>query len=310
MSNEFTAKVRAYFAQYKTTVTLVDKLIQSKSHPQEILILICSRLDALANSIGSDNEGQQKKFVSFITNYGRSSNLFRRVSIGDLYYEIGYHRWILSGLIPQPGRFHIFSDVNREVAILLDESGVDLTQQAADRFLHKIQDCITANFRARWRQSQKKPVSASADEITSALVKGIHGLPNTALANLPKAIAPLLNIKTGGAILYQRFRSQVIHGGKVRLDEKKFFVEKRPYWKPLFSEYYGSFLFLEFPALFLSQLLVDSIRTYEHHLTAKGKVPPDIHFDMFPDDTDVHLDWLDEKGLPRGQDIRLSIPRR
>jgi hypothetical protein len=45
------------------------------------------------------------------------------------HYEIGYHRWTLPGLMPKPGRRHRFSDVNREVAILLDKSGVGLKKK-------------------------------------------------------------------------------------------------------------------------------------------------------------------------------------
>jgi hypothetical protein len=45
------------------------------------------------------------------------------------HYEIGYHRWTLPGLIPKPGRLHSFSDVNREVAILLDKSGIGLKKK-------------------------------------------------------------------------------------------------------------------------------------------------------------------------------------
>jgi hypothetical protein len=44
----------------------------------------------------------------------------KSVSAGDLFYEIGYHRWVLPGLIPRVGRLPRLSNINREVAILLD----------------------------------------------------------------------------------------------------------------------------------------------------------------------------------------------
>ena len=310
MRDEFASRVRAHFAGYDSTIALVDTLIHSKANPQEIIILICSRLDAIANSSGPEEESQQRKFVRFITNYSGRSSFFKSISLGDLYYEIGYHRWLLPGLIPKAGRLHYFSDVDREIAIFLDDSNVELTDESADRLLYKIQACLSAHFRVRWKQSLKKQLYASPNRTIETLIKHIRGIPQDVKNRIPAAIKPLLLTKTCAAILYRRFRSEAIHGGAVRVDEAKFFKEKNPYWKPLFSEYYGSFLLLEFPAIFLQQLLTDCLNTYERYILARRKVPPSIHFEIFPDDVLSHLDWLDEDLLPAGQNIRLNIPRR
>jgi hypothetical protein len=310
MEDELTSRIRDHFAQYASTLSLVDSLIEAKTHAQEVLILVCARLDALANSAGTEDEPQYKKFARFVTNYGGRADFFRSVSLGDLFYEIGYHRWLAPGLLPVPGRLHMFSDLNREVAMLLDDSGIELTESGADRLLSNIQSCLARHFRVRAKQRHKKQLRASTSTIVSTLVKNMRKTPRSILQNIPSAIKPLLLSKTGAAILYRRFRSEAIHGGKVMLDERRFFTEREPYWKPLYSEFYGSFLFLEFPARFLRVLLENCIQTYEKHILTKRAIPPDIHFDLFPDDILTHLDWLDHDLLPIGSDIHLNIPRR
>jgi hypothetical protein len=98
----------------------------------------------------------------------------------------------------------------------------------------------------------------------------------------------------------------VIHGGKVRIDETKFFTERQPYWQPLDSEYYGPFQLVEFPAHFLAVLFAQCMQNYRKKLEATRKVPPDIHFEMFPDNLFSHLDLLDQTLLPRR---RTAVPK-
>ena len=63
----------------------------------------------------------------------------------------------------------------------------------------------------------------------------------------------------------------VIHGGHVLIDQEKFFGETEPYWTPLFSEHYGSFLLVEFPARFLASLLHNCIEGYRFILSQRAK---------------------------------------
>ena len=74
----------------------------------------------------------------------------------------------------------------------------------------------------------------------------------------------------------------------------------------MYSEFYGPFQLIEFPAQFLALLLADCIRNYRKGLEAKGKVPPNVHFEMFPDDPLGHSDLLDETFLPSG---RVAVPK-
>lgn len=61
--------------------------------------------------------------------------------------------------------------------------------------------------------------------------------------------------------------------------------------------------------MFLRQLLLDCVHTFESHIRAKRKAPPNIHFEMFPDDVFAHLDWLDTDLMPAVRNVRLSLPR-
>jgi hypothetical protein len=123
---------------------------------------------------------------------------------------------------------------------------------------------------------------------------------------LPKALERLISSKTLARILYERFRCEVIHGGRVLIDEQRFFAEKEPYWKPLYSEFCGPFQLIEFPAQFLTSLFSDCIRNYRKRLESTGKLPPGIHFEIFGDDIFGYLDVLDENLLPRG---RMALPK-
>jgi len=39
---------------------------------------------------------------------------------GDLYYGLGFHRWLAEGMIPKPGRLFRFSDLDDPIISLLD----------------------------------------------------------------------------------------------------------------------------------------------------------------------------------------------
>lgn len=106
--------------------------------------------------------------------------------------------------------------------------------------------------------------------------------------------------------MYDKFRCGVVHGGRVRIDEARFFNKKSAYWVPMYSEYYGPFQFVEFPARFLASLFSDCIQHYRKRLEATGKVPPDVHSEMFPEDPLGYIELIDEDLLPRG---RTALPR-
>lgn len=302
------AALERYFGQFSSTFGLVEELIGSRSRPQEILILLCSRLDAVACSSVREDESRRQAFVRFIAGYSGQDDLFRSVSVGDLYHELAFHRWLLPGLIAKPGRLHMFSRHNKEVLLLLERSGIALTERQCDSLLARIMEALRANFRAMPRQPSDKRPLGKTRTVTEAIVRRVdRSRSKVDLSGMPEALKPLLNSKTVATILYQRFRCEVIHGGMVPIDEERFFREDRPYYKPMYSDYYGAFRMIEFPARFLSRLLHDCLRSYKGHLAATRKLPPDIHSQAFEDGVFENVEFLDEGLLPRGGPIGLDI---
>ena len=137
-----------FFRQFSSTAELVDRLIDSREHPQEILLLLCGRLDALASGSVREGEPGAKSFSHFITAHGRRRQLFESISIGDLYYEVNYHRWLLPGALAKAGRLHRFSHIDDGILHLLTESDIPLTRQAVLRRNRALLD--PAFFRALW----------------------------------------------------------------------------------------------------------------------------------------------------------------
>lgn len=285
----------------------MDRLIQAKSHPQEILVLLCSRLDALASNAAKEDELRGKSFTGFVATYSGSSKLFDSVSLGDVYYELDYHLWVLPGMLEKPGRIRMFSRLNEPILRLLVDSEIALTLDGARHFMKRIQRALRKRYRVAPNQPGRKPPLAPAGQIEQVILDEFSRSRDPLMKSaLPKAISPLLRSKTLGHILYERFRCEAIHGGRVLIEESRFFTEKEPYWMPMYSEFYGPFQLIEFPAHFLAQLLSDCVRNYRKRLEKTRKVPPDVLFGMFSDGLLGNLDLLDETLLPRG---RVAVPR-
>jgi hypothetical protein len=296
-----------FFGQFSSTQELVDGLIQSKSHPQEILILLCSRLDALASGAAGEDEPSGKSFTGFVTNYSGKSKLFDSISVGDLYYELDYHLWIMPGMLEKAGRFHVSSRINEPILKLLVDSEIPLTLQDVQALIKRIKGALRKHFWVAPNQRQIKQPLATGNRIKQAVLDEFPGQRNRNLRkSLRKALDPLVNSKSLARILYERFRCEAIHGGRVLIDDTRFFDENEPYWKPLYSDFYGPFQLVEFPATFLASLFSECVTNYRKRLEATKKVPPNIHFEMFPDDVCAQLELLDETLLPRG---RMAIPR-
>lgn len=197
-----------FFDLFNPSIELAERLIASKSHPQEVALLLCARLDALASSIASEDQSNRDKFIQLLVGYAGHRDLMVSVSAGDLYYELGYHRWLAEGLIPKPGRIHTFSDLNDPVIELLDRSGVPLTVDDVKQFLSRSMRAVADNFRCTPGQPRVKPTVAKPAAIIAALrTEFQRSRDRDLVANLEAAFRPLLARKTVAAIVYDRFRN-------------------------------------------------------------------------------------------------------
>jgi hypothetical protein len=307
MNQLFRSGLDRYFAAFSSTRELVKSLIEQEVHPQEILIMLCSRIDALSCAATAEEVAKGDAFVRFISTYGGDRKLFESVSAGDLYYELDYHLWLLPGILEKAGRLRLYSRLSDPILKLLVESEIPLTLPDAQRLVERLQRGLRRRFRVAPNQRRKKHAIGSADAITNALLDDFP--PRRSTTNIEavrKALNPLICSKTLARIIYEKYRCGVIHGGRVRIDDERFFTDKRPYWTPMYSEFYGPFELIHFPAQFLASLLSECLKNYRKRLEATGKVPPDIHFEMFIEDPFAHLDLLDETLLPRG---RVAAPK-
>jgi hypothetical protein len=231
------------------------------------------------------------------------------VSAGDLYYELGYHRWLMEGMIPKPGRIVRFSRVNDPIIELLELSEIPLTLEAVTTLLTRLMKTIERTFRCRPRQVLTKPTAVKVAALTAAIEDEFKHSRTIKIDKLSTAIRPLLQSKNIAGILYGNFRNAAIHGVKVEFNEPQFFGEAQPYWQPLLSEFYPPFMFVKFPAAFLLKLLRNCIGSLRATWIAKGTVPPDVHWHIFGSGLD-EIRMLDRTLLTVPINLRIQRSRR
>lgn len=310
--DELKTRLSQFFESFSPTLDLLDDLIRSRSHPQEIIILTCSRLDALASTATPPEAPKRDSFVKFVCAYGQDRDFFNRVSVSNLYRDISRYEWLLAeGLLLQSGRMYRFSQGDDDMVQFIDYSDVPLTEEWLGRMLRTILRVLQSRFRVKPGQPlQKSPmadVDLVAESITAAVKRSrCRGFAET----ISEAVKPLIRTKVIARILYEEFRSEVIHSGQVVIDEERFFVEARPYWGAFEHPNLGQCLFVEFPALYLRNLLANCIKTYRHHLVAKGVVPAGIHWQVFRGDNIEKLKYMDPDTLGEYGVARFKLSRR
>lgn len=299
-----------YFSAYDSSQALAAELIQRRQYPIDVLILLCARLDALASDALGDDTTHKQAFCRFLTNYAGQRKLFEAVSVPDLYYEIGYHRWKLSGTIPAPGRLNRLTEIDDPFFHLVEDSGLPITLEQIGRLLDTLTRILESNFRAKARQtSSTRRISSIAalknvieDAAKKSKLRDIAG-------RLPQALVPLMNKTCMSNILYERFRCESIHGASVRIDADRFFSASEVYWKRIYPVYQRrTYELVEFPAAFLLECLKACIQGYRAHLLAKGTVPHAIYFHGFEDLLST-VQFLDPESMPEGGAVRLKLQK-
>jgi hypothetical protein len=139
-------RLDSFLQLFVPTIELADRLRDSKTHAQEILALVCARLDGLACSSLPEDYPRKKAFVEFVTSYGGQRQLLRSVSVGDLYADLIYHRWFLEVMIESPGRIHRYSSQDDAFIRFLDNSHVPFTIDDCDRVIRLILTSLRQHF--------------------------------------------------------------------------------------------------------------------------------------------------------------------
>ncbi len=298
-----------FFSTFDATLDLTDRLVKKKENPQDIVLLLCARLDALASAVAQSGSSSKAAFVDFIVQYAGDRPFWSSVSAGDLYCELDYHKWLMEGLISKPGRVTRFSRVNDPVIRLLDVSGIPLTVEDSTHLIARLARVIRQRFHVAPRQKDSKPATASVAVMETTIRTALSaGAYKKTAEKVISGLHDLLAAKTVVRILYERYRNDSVHGAKVLVDDKRFFADSRPYWRPMYSEFYGPFQLVEFPAKFLQELLRQCMNTLRLHLS-KQKLPPDVVFHATGQDVLDYAAIVDDSLLPETRELRLKLPQ-
>ena len=301
-------RIRAAFDEYRATAALLDEFVRGRQHAQELVILVCSRLDALANLAMTQKRSQRDRFVSFLHTYsGRQAEL-RRVLLPNMYFDIFVKYATLPGTIPVPGRLCSY-DISRDGAFLqfIVDSGVPLTADGVSKWLHRLSVWIQQKYRTTVTQSKSKPHYDDVNSITRYLEACSRAYRKGTYAQAVAAIGQILNNFRLADVLYRDYRSRSIHEFSFSADER-FFTERSIYVATRFHAW-DSTRFLEVcvSAHWLVNLYRETVGRYERSLLARRQLPIDLWDELC--DTSKELAFLDDASVPVGRDLRIRIER-
>jgi hypothetical protein len=295
------------FKTYRDTFALVDELMACRRSSQEIILLICARLDSLAN-LAFAGRPQKDAFVKFLVQHSGTRQTFEYISVADLYDFLAYQLWVLPGTVKKPGRLHMFEPRHDERYItFLVQSDLPITWEALSALIKFILRALKQRYRVSPTQSLRRSSVDTCNRVATYLksTSAMHhkGLYRSAVA----AIRPLIHEFSLGVLLYKRYRSGIIHGYGVDIDESSFFKKDSVYWHTMYRSYVppGKFLHVEFPAKLLVRVLRESIERYVTQLKTTQKLPAVLFHELcrFPSE----LRYLDERSIPEGRSLRIAL---
>lgn len=163
-------RIAAVFDKYRQTQTLLEEFASNRRNASELVILACSRLDALANMAMTQKKTQRERFVSFLSTFTSRGNELDRVALPNLYFYVFRQFVTLPGTIPAPGRLTAY-DLARDATFLqfLVDSGVPLAEPDVDRMLHRISVWLQKEYRTTATQTRRKPHFDSAKNVRKRL---------------------------------------------------------------------------------------------------------------------------------------------
>jgi hypothetical protein len=90
----------------RPVLALADDWIEQEKHAEELVVLVCARIDALANLV-SGRGSQRERFASFVSQYSGRRRELERVSVPNLYRYVALAYYTLAGTLEVPGRLHL-----------------------------------------------------------------------------------------------------------------------------------------------------------------------------------------------------------
>ena len=307
---KFEQKLQQVVSPYRATISLVDELLSERRGAQEIILLICSRLDSLANLALRNAPSQQKAFRSFVSTFSGQRRFFHRVSLGDLYGEIMYYGELMDGfLIEKPGRIQRFGPDSDKFLRFIYGSQIPITGEAASQLFNRIGRVLATHFRVKHRQRRSKAYYESSTVIQRVISAEFRS-PKPRVIN--EALKDLIDSFRASTLLYDRYRCGVIHGYGVSLNEDDFFKEKNCFSGAFQSGFGLEAYKLEFPGLYLRNLLQKCLDTFVGQLIRLKKVPFElwtemyIFEEMFDSEGDV-FDYFDDESVKDTEEVRWKL---
>lgn len=165
------SRVEDFFGTFRTTERFLQQLVQMREGPQEFLILVCCRLDALANLTFPRWKGKQADaFTKFVLHYSGFERQLRRISVPDLFYYLSYERWVLPGVISEPGRLYQFTEDDEPFIRLVVNSELPITQEAIGDFIAFALRTLKRAYRVVPNQKLTRKSVAKQSEVIKSLL--------------------------------------------------------------------------------------------------------------------------------------------
>lgn len=301
------AKIEEGFKPYDDTLGALRQLVKMRRMAQELIILVCARLDSLAN-LAFGRMPQEERFFRFLNTYSGQRDTFEDVSIPDLYFFLRFQQDMLPGTLVKPGRIHVYTEENLAFVRILWKSGLAINRRSASRLLEYLHETLREHYRVNPSQNRRKPQSAKVNAVLACFTVGAKGLRAQALQSAEEEIRATIKRFQLGRILYRDYRCASIHEYGVSLDEDMFFAQDLVYWRHFTSKLTSErFSTVEFPSQFLLTSLKQCLRNYKRALRERQRLPMPIFnvaCSLLRD-----LEYLDDDSIGMGKDISLSVER-
>lgn len=303
-------RIQEAFERYDSTIQLLQNFVEKKTNTQEIILLVCARLDSLSN-LAFTGKSQKDNFTDFITHHSGRKNKLIKISVPDFFEHLGYHLWVLPGFLEKEGRFHMFDPRRDEQFVLfIWNSGIALTQDQVGYLLK----FLTNTLKKRYRVSPNQPLSKdSTDTISNIITYLENEAKNHKKAFIRDAICSnkyLLNLIKDysiASLLYREYRCGIIHEYGVDIRSIDFFNKLDVYWQPFYNDIAQPTrrLRIQFPAQFLLKLLTDCVNSYKVQLLQTKQLPIELFNEIC--DFMNELKYLDDRTIPVGKDVGVNI---
>jgi hypothetical protein len=301
-------RIDAAFADYDETISLLDSYASTREHPNELAILACARVDALAN-LAARGKSQRERFISFTEEFSGKRSLLQEVALPNLYFGLVRHYETTFLTLETPGRIQLF-DREEEMPYIrfLAASGLPLTERDVVRFLQWFSIEIQRHYRTTATQNRAKPTLDTRDAVVGHLRDAASRRRDKAYLRATESLDGFVRDYQVEAILYREVRSGAIHSFEFGVNEERFFAEPDLFVDTVRRGYDTTlYLSVEFSAAWLIDLLRDCLRNYKDRLKASRRLPPSLWGEICDPDSEVEM--FDDSLLEEPRDIGFAVGR-